>query len=560
MVRRLGRVLLLLGCVGGLLLSPSIAGAAPGNPMLRDVSGHWSEPAVRAMVALEVISGFPDGSFRPEDVVTREQFLKMMVSCLGWTLPQAGAPGSAARQAFGDVPPDRWSFPYVAAAVDRGVIDLPPGHLFLPERPVTRLEVAEWLARADPGLPEVETVPDFADWGAVPEKSRAAVRAVAAAGLMRGYPDGRFGPGDTLPRSQAAAVLWRYLCLPRRFEVGGIYAIRSYEQRVRLPQLDWAAFGWAVLEPGEAGPGGQARPRIRLDSTSSVYRLPPGWEEVAGETRGLLMVFCDRPEVVGALLDNPAWWPEVADEAVSAVRRLGLSGLLLDFEHLRDSGAGSGPGLAARYVRFVETLRSRLDLAMQSQRRSRQLVVAVHPPNVPGHYDGYDFAALSRVADRLLLMAHDYHQAAVPSPPAPLPAVAQAVRALIDAGVEPSRIILGLSLSAQQWVLDRQGKLVGSYSPLLETVYRAVEQRTGSQGQLARDQFDPVAQMPVFRYVTDEAGRYEENVIWYEDARSLRAKIAVVSRYGLAGVSLWRLGIIPESLFDDLLRCRSPAR
>ncbi|MDI7250856.1 MAG: S-layer homology domain-containing protein, partial [Bacillota bacterium] len=168
-MRRFYRLVVLLGCLAGLMVSlvvggvtspvkaavsPVRAGAAAGGPLLPDVGGHWSEPEVRAMVALEVISGFPDGTFRPEDEVTREQFLKLMVSCLGWLLPGAGVSASDAPQVFADVPRGRWSFPYVAAAVDRGVIDLSPDGLFHPERPVTRLEVAEWLTRADPRLPD----------------------------------------------------------------------------------------------------------------------------------------------------------------------------------------------------------------------------------------------------------------------------------------------------------------------------------------------------------------------------------------------------------------------
>lgn len=201
-------------------------------------------------------------------------------------------------------------------------MELSPDRLFRPERAVTRLEVAEWLTRADPRLPAVEAVPAFDDWGVVPEASREAVW-VAAAGLMQGYPDGRFGPHDALPRSQAAALLWRYLCLPWPCGVGVIYAIRSYEQRDRLSQVDWAAFGWAVLEPGGGAVGAESRPRVGMDSTTSVYSLPAGWEEVVGQTRGPLMVFCDRPEVVASLLEHPSWWPEVAAQAAAAVRRLG---------------------------------------------------------------------------------------------------------------------------------------------------------------------------------------------------------------------------------------------
>ncbi|MBC7338923.1 MAG: hypothetical protein H5U04_03570 [Firmicutes bacterium] len=179
-------------------------------------------------------------------------------------------------------------------------------------------------------------------------------------------------------------------------------------------------------------------------------------------------------------------------EAVAAVRKLGLSGLLLDFEHLRDSTGEGRSGLAARYVRFLETVRAELDRAL--------------PPGSGG-----------------------------------------------------GRLVLGLSLSAHQWVLDRQGKVVRTYTPLLETVYRSIQQRSGPGEQAGTVRFDPVAHLPVFGYVRDE-GQYEENVVWYEDARSMRAKMAIVHRYGLAGVSLWRLGIIPEVLWNDLLGPRPAGR
>ena len=67
-------------------------------------------------------------------------------------------------------------------------------------------------------------------------------------------------------------------------------------------------------------------------------------------------------------------------------------------------------------------------------------------------------------------------------------------------------------------------------------------------------QYDQAAQSPFFRYY-DGDGRQHE--VWFEDARSLRAKYALVDEYGLAGVSFWNLNklfrtnfIVLESLFS----------
>lgn len=533
-------------CISVGLLASAAGGAGRGlaapGPALPDVAGHWAESEVRAMAALQVVSGFPDGTYRPEETVTREQFLKLLVETAGW--PVAGQ--AEGRQTFPDVPPGHWSHPYIEAAVAHGVID--PGGQFAPQRPVTRLEVARWLHRADPEMPRVPggapgSSSSFADVSRIPAEALPAVEAVAAAGLIRGFPDGRFGPDEPLTRAQGATILWRYLCLPRPLQVGGIYAIRSYEQKDFLPRLDWAAFGWATLSQGE----GDTRPRIRLDEQSSVYRLPPGWEEVSSHSTGLLMVFCDRAQVLTALLSNPAWWPEVAAEAAAAVDRLGMKGVLIDFEYLRDKNDWGGPGLAAAYVKFLGVVRDHLP-------PGHLLMVAVPPANVPSHFDGYDYAAISRVADRLLLMAHDYQEADAPSPLAPLPAVAEGVRAVVGAGVDPSRIILGMSLTARQWVVDEKGQVKRAYYPVLDTVYQSVREHTASgQGTAS---FDVQAQAPVFTYVqsSGQGGNgSERNVVWYEDLRSVTAKIALARRYRLGGVSLWRLGIIPDQLLGEVL-------
>ncbi len=74
----------------------------------------------------------------------------------------------------------------------------------------------------------------------------------------------------------------------------------------------------------------------------------------------------------------------------------------------------------------------------------------------------------------------------------------------------------------------------------------------GSVG--AEIRYDETAQSPFFNY-TDSNGRRHE--VWFEDARSLRAKYRLVSEYGLAGVSYWNLNslfrtnfIVLESMFS----------
>ena len=58
--------------------------------------------------------------------------------------------------------------------------------------------------------------------------------------------------------------------------------------------------------------------------------------------------------------------------------------------------------------------------------------------------------------------------------------------------------------------------------------------------------FDETAQSPFFTYTASDGKRHE---VWFEDARSLRAKYALVNEYGLAGISYWNLNSLFRTNF-----------
>ena len=129
--------------------------------------------------------------------MTREQFVKLLAETVG--LP---VDGGKAYAAFTDVRPSSWSAPYIAAAVDAGVI-VPAefgGSAFLPGQVLTRAEMAVWTARAL-GLQPNGQARAFAD-------------PAAAAGIVTGTPGNRFAPAGKVTRAEAALVLNRVLDLP----------------------------------------------------------------------------------------------------------------------------------------------------------------------------------------------------------------------------------------------------------------------------------------------------------------------------------------------------------
>jgi predicted DNA-binding antitoxin AbrB/MazE fold protein len=116
----------------------SFAAAAP----LKDVVGTDCEDAVERLVALDIIAGYPDGTFKPEQPVTRAEFAKIMVSALG--IGEA-ANYAAGPTRFPDVTAGHWASGYINVAVDVGIIVGYPDGTFKPENQVTFAEAIKMI-------------------------------------------------------------------------------------------------------------------------------------------------------------------------------------------------------------------------------------------------------------------------------------------------------------------------------------------------------------------------------------------------------------------------------
>lgn len=172
-------------------------------PSFKDTGKHWARPAIQELAARGVIRGFPDGTFGPDQKVTRVQFVSLLAVALQWPVPE-DAP------VFKDRIPE-WARPAVAAAVSRGVVTGYPDGTFAPDARITRSEMAVIISRAL-NLSGDGTKLTYADAGKIPVFAREAVGKVTAAGLMKGS-DGSFRPLDGATRAETAVAVERLLNL-----------------------------------------------------------------------------------------------------------------------------------------------------------------------------------------------------------------------------------------------------------------------------------------------------------------------------------------------------------
>lgn len=105
----------------------------PNPGELTDIQGHWAEGFIRGFVAKGYISGFPDGTFKPEDPITRAQYAAVISRA--FELPRK-RPATT----FVDVPQSFWAFPFIQEANQMGFISGFPDNSFRPNQNLTRAQ------------------------------------------------------------------------------------------------------------------------------------------------------------------------------------------------------------------------------------------------------------------------------------------------------------------------------------------------------------------------------------------------------------------------------------
>jgi len=127
-------------------------------------SDYWAREEILALSHVGVINGYPDGTFRPENPVTRAEFAKMALLTLGFS------PENPENPAFPDVPKTEWYYQYVEGAVKHGLVKGYPDGNFKPEESITIAEVLtvivrsqNWALQNPPGPPPYISLHDRDD-------------------------------------------------------------------------------------------------------------------------------------------------------------------------------------------------------------------------------------------------------------------------------------------------------------------------------------------------------------------------------------------------------------
>ncbi|GIP18182.1 hypothetical protein J40TS1_38240 [Paenibacillus montaniterrae] len=167
---------------------------------------HWGATIMSEWHAKGMISGYPDGSLRPDEPITRAQFARLLHAVFQFSTAETGS------VSFQDVQASDWFYNDVAAVLKAGIVQGYPDGSFKPNASVNRQDAAKMLAAAYK-LAAVEResglLAQYSDGHTVSGYARQSLESLLDQGAITGFPDGTIKPLKALTRAEAVTLLDR---------------------------------------------------------------------------------------------------------------------------------------------------------------------------------------------------------------------------------------------------------------------------------------------------------------------------------------------------------------
>jgi len=222
-----------LGLAGGLILTLATPGFA-----FSDTQNFWASRCIQELANRGIVGGYPDGSFRPNNPVTRAEFAALVDRAF---LTGSGARGGAT---FRDVSRNFWAYDAINQAAGAGFLSGYPDGTFRPEQNIPRVQV---LVALSSGLNVTPTQPPagilnrlYQDAMSIPDYARPGVAAASEQQLVVNYPDVNIlRPNQLASRADVAASLCqglRLAAIPNQYIAGYMPTTPAQPSTATIPQ------------------------------------------------------------------------------------------------------------------------------------------------------------------------------------------------------------------------------------------------------------------------------------------------------------------------------------
>jgi hypothetical protein len=176
----------------------------PGVGPYGDIFGHWAEDNLIGLIESGIITGYPDGSIKPNTHMTRAEVVTLIVKALGLS------PAKDANLSFKDSKTIPSGLKGIKTALDKGFIKGYPDNTIKPMDKVTRAEFTVMIMKAfavDLSKNEELKFNDAKD--AIPDWAKQQIAAAVKLGIIKGYDDNTFKPNNFITRAEVGAIIDR---------------------------------------------------------------------------------------------------------------------------------------------------------------------------------------------------------------------------------------------------------------------------------------------------------------------------------------------------------------
>lgn len=318
--------------------------------------------------------------------------------------------------------------------------------------------------------------------------------------------------------SQGDVIVTRYTDTPKLTKIIGGYAYDSIPQSLLKTVIPYMTY----LMPFTYGftPDGRllSPDDLRLIETALASGAMPLMHLSTLTEQGNF-----SNELAHLLLTSPEAIEKLYQNALDTVTTKGYYGIDIDFEFLFAEDK-------ERYVDFIKGMTELMNA-------NGYICVVALPPKTSDDqrgllYEGIDYAELGKAANYGFLMTYEWgYRFGPPLAVAPIDSVRRVVEYALSR-IPSDKILLGISNYGYDWILPF---VRGESEAISISTVHALEIAKAYGAEIS---FDETAMSPFF-YYTDSIGR--EHVIWFEDARSYTAKVALIEEYNLAGGFIWDL-------------------
>lgn len=480
-----------------------------------DISNSYAKNEIIDLYNRNILKGTSARSFSPTKAITRAEFVTVLDRLL--VIEPTASPVSP----FIDVPKSAWYYGWIQAAVQLGLADGKTASTFSPTEPITRQEAAALISRALKQSGAASgAVLGFHDNSLIADWAITSVITVNKLGLMKGDNNGNFRPREPITRQETAVL------------IGRVLQNKRWAAELEAESKDLIYLGWQY---------GQTDVQYANNVLqSNVNTLSPRWYYL--EKTGAVSDYTDKSLITWAKDNNKKIWAMVGNRSdqeathqmlsntaaintsinqlIALVKKYDLDGLNIDFENV-------APEDRAGLTTFITGLANKMHLL------NAVLSIDVSPDKGTDWTEAFDYAALGKQVDYIIMMGYDEHYGGskYPGSVASLPYVEMALNRLIEV-VPSKKVILALPFYNRDWTLNKDGTV--STSSFISF--------TEQNRLLNTYSLSPRWEGTVAQYTVSFMKNGLRHKIWLEDGRSLAAKYKSAANKNVAGFAYWYMG------------------